>query len=215
MWGRTLCYVVLAGGALGLGALLGRFLVGDGDEVKETMVPEAVAQGVGELTAEELQGFSPFPVFWLGEEYRGLTVTNISYVRDPGPPDGRRPPVESVTIIYGDCDPGPPELGEGGCVPPLQVTTDRFCLNRPSWLAPEARRGPPIPVRGAYGQQTASGNLHVYMGESTVVIFSTEGDEAALEAANSLRGANGAGLAHASSSAVGLRPPMPEEDCDE
>jgi len=209
MRSRVLCYIVLASGALALGVLLGRFLIG-GNEI---VVPEAVAQGGGRLTIKELQEFSSFPVFWLGEEYQGLSITDISYVRDQGPPDGGRPPIESVTIIYGACDPGPPELGEGGCVPPLQIITDRFCLNRPSFLAQAARKGLPFEVRDAQAQQTQSGWLHLYTGESTVAVFSTEGDGATLQAANALQGANAQGRARTSDTTASLDAPMREEDC--
>lgn len=58
-----------------------------------------------ELESLEL---SPFPVYWLGRQFAGLQITEVT--RDPS---------DSVTVQYGNCLEG----GQSTCVPPLQVIT--------------------------------------------------------------------------------------------
>lgn len=173
-------------------------------------VPKATARHEQRLTVQQLRDFPDFPAFWLGEEFQGLSLTNIQYRRDPGPPDETRPPVEFIAIVYGDCDPEP----GSGCPAPLDIITDRPCTNKPSLLAEGARQGPPFEIRGAQAQWGLPGNLFLYTGESTVQIISTVGDEVALEAADALAGVNALGLAHAPSRSAPLPPPVPEDDCE-
>lgn len=208
-----LAYAALGTAALIAGLLLALFLTREGGEIKEIAIPQAVAQGSGELTVEELVDLREIPVFWLGESYQGLPLVDISYLRGPGRPDGSRPPFERVQLIYGICDfpEGDPETAR--CVPPLAVTTERFCLNKPSWLASSVRSEGPFEIRGALAQQTKSHNLHVYTGASTIIVFAAAGDDAAVEAAWALRGANPTGRAHAQDAAAPLGPPMREADC--
>ncbi len=172
---------------------------------------DVIVQGSGYLTIEELKAFDRFPVYWLGEHFHGYEIISIYYARDPGPPSGIRPPSEYIAIIYGDCDPG--KRPEGRCVPFFAVTNDWLCYNTPSQLVAGARSGPPFEIRGALAQQTESGNLHIYTKESTIVVFSAEGEVETIGATNALRGANVKGSIHTSSSADPLGAPISEEDC--
>ncbi len=51
---------------------------------------------------------APYPVYWLGDRFNGLQITEAS--RDPG---------GAFTVQYGDCLEG----GQNACVPPLKVIT--------------------------------------------------------------------------------------------
>jgi hypothetical protein len=51
---------------------------------------------------------APFPVFWLGASFSGMSVSEVAH--DPS---------DAWSIAYGDCLEG----GEGTCVPPLRVVT--------------------------------------------------------------------------------------------
>lgn len=197
--------------AIPAGFFLASMLARGGEKVQEA-VPEALAQDEQHLTVQQLREFPDFPVFWLGEEFQGLPLMNIQYRYDVGPPDRIRPPAGVVVIIYGDCEPDPGS--EGSCPAPLTVFTDAPCLNKPSLLAESARQGPPFEIRGAQAQWALSGHLFLYTGESGIQIISTIGDEVALDAADTLVGANPSGLAHARERSVPLPPPVPEEACE-
>jgi hypothetical protein len=206
-------FLLLAAASLVLGLGVAQLLTLAASYVRET-TPEAVAQPEGTWTVYELERFRGFPVYWLGESYQGLPLTDIAYVRDAGPPDGSRPPVEYVALVYGTCEipAGAPEE-TAGCAPPIQVITDPFCLNRPSWLAQAARVGSPETLRGALAQHTQSGNLHVYTADATIVVFASAGPEAAEQAVMALRGANALGAARAAEAGTAFAPPMREENC--
>jgi hypothetical protein len=51
---------------------------------------------------------APFPVYWLGTDFKGMDVSEASH--DPG---------EAYTVQYGNCLRG----GQGTCVPPLRVVS--------------------------------------------------------------------------------------------
>lgn len=75
-------------------------------------------------TTAPLKDFEEYPVYWLGEEYKGhqLVYIDIEY-------DDTRPSPE-IVLLYGQCE--LPRL-EGGCSPPAQVTLMPTCetLNQP------------------------------------------------------------------------------------
>ena len=213
-----LLFTALGVAAIALGVVL-RSPLARGAKKAQEPIPAAEAQVQGELTLDQLQHFPGLPVYWLGDEYNGLKLVKIQYVRDPGPPGVGRPAVEYVGVIYASCKPGHPAGGgstEGYCREGerptfVSVDSDRFCLNQPSFLVDGARRGPPFTVGGARAQRTDSGNIHLYTGESTVIVFSSEGEGATEEAARKLKGANA--LARRLDSAT-LGAPMREEDCE-
>ena len=62
------------------------------------------------IAHQELEGLvvAPFPVYWLGDTFRGLSVSEVSH--DPG---------EAYAVSYGNCVQG----GQGYCVPPLRIVT--------------------------------------------------------------------------------------------
>jgi hypothetical protein len=64
-------------------------------------------QPIPHNTLESLMA-APYPVYWLGGSFQGLSITEASH--DPG---------GAFAIQYGDCRVG----GQGTCVPPLRVIT--------------------------------------------------------------------------------------------
>jgi hypothetical protein len=110
----------------------------------------------------------PKPYF-VGETFEELPLTAIS---------GREMP---LTFIYGDCDPGG---GDGGCAPPLEVQIWPI-EQRPPGMISEMIECKKVTVRGAPGAFFA-GDLDLYVGEQTVVIFA-DSSRRALRAANALR----------------------------
>jgi hypothetical protein len=70
-----------------------------GDTLQEHPIPHNVLEGLV---------VSPFPVYWLGGTFHGLSITGAERDSSGG-----------VTIQYGNCLEG----GQGTCVPPLKVIT--------------------------------------------------------------------------------------------
>ena len=184
-------------------------------------LPQAEAGSPGELTIEDIREQDGLPAYWLGESYEGLPLINVQYVRDPGSPDGAFPPEERVTVVYASCKPGRPPEGsrvEGVCAEGeeptfVSVTSEWLCLKPPSLLVRGARKGSLIELRGAQVQKTTSGNTHFHFGNSTVIIFASEGEEVTMEAFDHLVGVNAPGLASVSAVGSRLPPPVSEEAC--
>jgi hypothetical protein len=65
---------------------------------------------------------APYPVYWLGGSFQGLTITEASH--DPG---------GAFTVQYGNCRVG----GQGTCVPPLRVVTSPDNSFLPGGSAPQ------------------------------------------------------------------------------
>jgi hypothetical protein len=206
---RNLPYYAASAVAIALLILLVTSLLGVRRSQEILPKAEAIAD---ELTVKEMRDQGGLPIYWLGQTYRGLPIVNIQHVRDPGSPDGTFPPEEYVSIIYASCG-----AEEGDCPPGemarfVEVRSEWLCLKPPSLLARGARKGPPIEIRGAQVQETTSGNTHVFFGNSTVIVFASEGEEITLEALGSLEGVNPPGRAVAGATKTGL-PPVDEGAC--
>jgi len=119
---------------------------------------------------EDARQFEEFSLFWLGDEYAGLPLTNIVHAKSE----------KVVIFVYGSCDPG----GEGGCAPPLSVRIEPCSHEPPGRPLSRDYAGSPPEIRGA---QTAfvGGDLRVWTRDVTVTLFAERG--LALEAAGALR----------------------------
>ena len=88
---------------------------------------ERTPPNIGHWTIEEAQRFTEFALYWVGEEFRGLPLTDI-YRFDSRSND---PPVlhpeSSVTFMYGTCKPPGGLFAEGGCSPPIQIIVQPYC----------------------------------------------------------------------------------------
>jgi hypothetical protein len=67
---------------------------------------------------------SPFPVYWLGDSFEGMAVSET--VHDPG---------GAYAVQYGNCLQG----GEGSCLPPLRVVTSPDNSFLPGGATPTTR----------------------------------------------------------------------------
>jgi hypothetical protein len=85
--------------ALSLAAVCAIGSAGCGDTLQDRPIPHNVLEGL--IVA-------PFPVYWLGRSFKGLSVT-----------DATHDPSAAYTVQYGDCVQG----GSAFCVPPLRVVT--------------------------------------------------------------------------------------------
>jgi hypothetical protein len=135
---------------------------------------------------EEFRDFERFALYWLGEESGEYPLTEVL-----GSPEAT-----NVTFIYGDCYITPQQ--DYGCGPPLSIQIWPACERylealqgiiteegaATSGLAPEEQS----PVQEIRGVPAASfGQLEIYTGDVTVVIFG----EAAEEVAEALRSVDG------------------------
>ena len=92
---RALALAALA--CLGAGCTLA--LGGCASTLQESAIPHNILESLIQ---------APYPVYWLGENFHGLTVSEA--IHDPS---------DAYTIQYGGCLEG----GEGSCVPPLRIVT--------------------------------------------------------------------------------------------
>ncbi len=117
----------------------GSDLTGAGSrEGAEVEIVDAVAEDRGEtgpraLACSGVEEPTEFRQFSLGRSYDGFELTSV--LRQCAPGGGKRSiqRMNSITYIYGTCDPGGSLLqpAEGGCAPPIQVETSRACVRNP------------------------------------------------------------------------------------
>jgi hypothetical protein len=85
--------------ALALCALCSAVLCACGDTLQDKPIPHNILEGLI---------ISPFPVYWAGESFRGLSITDVTH--DPS---------GAYSEQYGNCLEG----GQGTCVTPLRIVT--------------------------------------------------------------------------------------------
>lgn len=111
---------------------------------------------------ESAKEFEGFPVYWLGETFEGLDVTQIV---------GTDATPNRVSIIYGSCEPS--GTFEPTCALPLQIQIVPLCLHLdavaspPRPLAFEVRGAPVGRQDGAPVLLTRETQIKVYRGEGT------------------------------------------------
>jgi hypothetical protein len=120
----------------------------------------------GNWTIEDARAFDEYPVYWLGEEFDGLPLTNISYTHREN----------TVFFAYGDCE--PPK--DGGCAPPLEIIIEPCRQNPPGRYATSLDSL--VEIRGA--KAALQREFVLWTGEVAVTIFAER--ELAVEAANAL-----------------------------
>ena len=86
-------------GAFALAGLCALTLAACGDTLQDQPISQSILEGL--IT-------SPFPVYWLGDSFQGIALTEATH--DPS---------GAVSVNYGNCLQG----GQGTCVPPLRVVT--------------------------------------------------------------------------------------------
>jgi hypothetical protein len=124
----------------------------------------------GDFTLEEIRERPGLAPYFVGEQFEELPLTAIVGQTWP------------LTFVYGDCE--IPFGTDGGCAPPLEVQVWPI-ERRPPGIISEMIECKKVTVRGAPGA-FFGGDLDLYVGEQTVVIFA-DSSKRALRAANALR----------------------------
>jgi len=129
-----------------LAALCTIALAGCGNVVQAKPIPHNILESM--LLA-------PYPVYWLGGTFQGLTVTEASH--DPS---------GAFAVQYGDCLEG----GQGTCVPPLRVVTSPDNSFLPGGSSPSHRAD----VRGVAAAVTQAGRtIEIPTGGVVVDIYAS------------------------------------------
>jgi len=119
-------------------------------------------------TLADVRTFSEHPVYYLGQQYQGLPLTEVIRLDWPGsfPNDPKlNRPDHEVIFIYGDCEIPP---GEESCHAPLAV------IVRPESEVPyeavRGKEGPSECVRGAKVQALKSGTTQLWTNDVTIAV---------------------------------------------
>jgi hypothetical protein len=120
----------------------------------------AAAQRATEVDLGPAERFDGFPIYYVGDSFRGVPLTEVHRDRDAGNP--------VWTFIYGNCE---AEGEDSICFPPLQVVNSTVCDEFPAvyCVIPRTR-----PFRGARAAHTASDAFHVYAGRTSVTFFTDD-----------------------------------------
>jgi len=133
--------------ALLLGALLAGLLGGCGDTLQTKPIPHNILEGMV---------VSPFPVYWLGERFGRLQITEAS--KDAS---------GAFSVQYGNCLQG----GQGTCTPPLRIVTSPDNGFVPGGATPSR----PVDVRGVQAILTNAGRtVAIPTGGVVVSIFGSD-----------------------------------------
>ena len=171
-------------------------------------VPRALMPG-GRWSVADARAFDGFPVFWAGEEYGGLPLTEIiraEYI------DSERPGISvregSVGFLYGSCV---ITSYDGGCPPPFQVIVQSTCQSPPG-LVTDSMTEEPFVLRGALAQEYANedGHLRLWTQDVSLSIFGPD-KESMRALAEALRPLNSLASVEPDGD---LKPPVPIETLD-
>jgi len=196
--------------ALAMAGGVAAWLVASGGGGGPGAQPAVGAQG-GRWSIEDARNFTKFPLYWLGESYKGLPLRDI--VRSEWyPPQGPVPfsatpppefdpawgasPSDSVVFAYWDEDPcaklrsaTPPPSGEileGSCgSPPVSVVVSRGCLH-PLWALREPISSGQLTLATARGAQVmvlGPNQVTAWTGSVAVDVFVSEPDVAGVGSA--------------------------------
>jgi hypothetical protein len=137
-------------------ALLVLALAGCGGESSEDVRASDSPPGL-----DEARGFADFTLYYLGDSFRGLPLTEVDVSRAFG--------YRNWTFIYGECT--PVDGSEPSCSPPLQIQNWSICARFPARYAGQAGRAPAtVRVHGARTLR-AGGGTDLYTGRTAVVLF--------------------------------------------
>lgn len=137
----------------------------------------------GEFGLPEARAFSDFPLYYLGDSYRGLALKAV-YRTDDEPQAAEDVRRDDVTFVYGTCVP----TADAGCLPPLQVQNWSACERHAGVY--RFRPDQELELRGARAAfYEGHRRLELYAGPTTVVVYAAE-PRLLREVALDLRGAN-------------------------
>lgn len=179
VWIQGIVALSVLGAAFVVGVATTERAAGDRPEQK-VVIPK------GNSTLAAAERFVKFPVYFLGQEFEGLSLTGVE--RQFGPPLGDLPSgVDNMTFAYGTCSVRL-DTDNPSCAPPLIVVGWDACQWRDDLqrFSPDER----LRFRGAEAAfYEGFRRLEIYLNRVTVVMFGA-GREALLRAAGSLRGVN-------------------------
>jgi hypothetical protein len=127
--------------------------------------PPTPKQLNGCLTVDQARKFDRYPLYYVGAKFRGMRLHPcLSLAVQEAPYPGEPVRQDSVSIVYGDCDPP--------CVPPLQVQIWNACERNETSidLVPGAR----VTVRGVRAAYYGREHLEIHTGTVTVVLFAEQ-----------------------------------------
>lgn len=135
----------------------------------------------GSWTIDDARAFDEFQLYWVGSEYAGLPLTDIIRYRY----EGGASTENSVSFLYGDCDPASGPFDEGGCALPLTLRIEPYCDKPPELFS--AISGLDTDIRGAIAR-TSEGASHatIWTGDVTIGISATQ-EGGAMDAVEALR----------------------------
>ncbi len=157
---------------IGAAAMVAFLLIRDGGD--EALTPPA-AVGEQDLPGtpvapekiQEARDFEGWPLWWLGDSFDSLALTNI----EEWTPERGFPTMNFVSFTYGTCAIAP---GRQSCGPPLNIQVDPLC-----WVPPEriggVERDDPFDFRGAKALWIDD-HLRIWTGDSAIAIFGYPGD---------------------------------------
>lgn len=125
----------------------------------------------------EIEAFERFDLYWLGEEFADLPLTQVI---------GGRSRRESVGVLYGDCY--VPVQNEGGCGLPVSIQIWPACERHLAKFQPPVSSNDIVEVRGVPALDRSASQLEIYTDNITIVIFATD----AIAVAEALRSVDGA-----------------------
>ena len=141
--------------------------------------------GRGGLDQNAIEGFSGYPLFWLGEVFADFNLQAALHVRYSAPEGAKAG--DRVTFIYGECV---PVRGSQQCAVPAQVQVQPACAVLPAWIEEGAKAGPLQNLAGgAKLQRFADGHAMVWTGEIVVEITVAANPSLLNRAIAELRGA--------------------------
>lgn len=135
----------------------------------------AVGATGGRWTIEDARSFTKFPLYWLGESYKGIRLYMIGRVEWYPPASARVGyPQDEVVFLYDDgrCTrPTPPPAGEEfSCPAVLGVSVGRACLKPPGAVVPERDFSGLRLDRGALVYSESQGHLTAWTGDVVISV---------------------------------------------
>ena len=162
-----------------------------------------IAPGDAEF-AEFLSGFSDFPIYWVGEEFGGHSLRNIT--RQVFSPGSGKPAQNSVKFLYGDCQAENPTT-DGGCPFPLEIVISPYCLFPPELIGNGTKPPDMVTVRGAAVAVMSRGAIRIWTGDVTIKIYASS-PQLLEDATAAMVSPNGLGATR-----TGSPLPAPDPDC--
>ncbi len=142
--------------AAALFALAAPLLAGCGDTLQTKPIPHNLLEGMV---------VAPFPVYWLGDRFGGLAITEAS--KDPS---------GAFSVQYGNCLQG----GQGTCTPPLRLVTSPDNSFVPGGQTPSGA----VTVRGVRAVLSGAGRtIAIPTGGVIVDVFASDAATARAAAA--------------------------------